>query len=302
MRKVLLRPALALFSVMAMSQLALGESGKEPNQLPTADSEQTARILGLDVKVNQLRALRTRGSADPTAAVEELRLRQDLLESIQAAILDAEGVLAELANERGQLADLRFSLQNRRDRTVGRLNAAALLTGSGLGVAVSASQFTTLSSRTQNIGDGIGIASGVVSTLFALAAVRKQNGPSGTVGETPNMLAPLLGGESEPVLSSYYPASVLRYLKTIPADGDAKRGTRLERLMEQWGAAGRLDTSDSAKRQQKITVLSTSMDTKVKISIDDLTDRIAMLTDVSGRVSLMKRDLALLMRSYLTKP
>ena len=44
------------------------------------------------------------------------------------------------------------------------------------------------------------------------------------------------------------------------------------------------------------------MDTKVKISIDDLTDRIAMLTDVSGRVSLMKRDLALIMRSYLTKP
>jgi hypothetical protein len=72
--------------------------------------------------------------------------------------------------------------------------------------------------------------------------------------------------------------------------------------MEQWGTAGRLDTSDSDKRQQKITVLSTSMDTKVKISIDDLTDRIAMLTDVSGRVSLMKRDLALIMRSYLTKP
>jgi hypothetical protein len=31
-------------------------------------------------------------------------------------------------------------------------------------------------------------------------------------------------------------------------------------------------------------------------------DRIAMLTDVSGRVSLMKRDLAVLMRSYMNQP
>jgi hypothetical protein len=299
---MLIHPALALFSLIAIPQLALCDASNGRDQVATSNSDQTAHILGLDVKVSQLRALRSRGSDDPTAALKEMRLRQDLLESIQAAILDAEGVLAELANERGQLADLRFSLQNRRDRTVGRLNAAALLTGSGLGVAVSASQFTTLSSRTQNIGDGVGIASGVVSTLFALAAVRKQNGPSGTVGETPNMLAPLLGGKSEAVLSSYYPTSVLLYLKTIPAEGVAKRGTRLEQLMEQWGSAGRLDESDSVKRQHKITVLTTSMDTTVKISIDDLTDRIAMLTDVSGRVSLMKRDLARIMRSYLTTP
>jgi hypothetical protein len=43
------------------------------------------------------------------------------------------------------------------------------------------------------------------------------------------------------------------------------------------------------------------MDTKVKLSIDDLSDRIAMLTDVSSRVSLMKRDLAVLMHFYMNK-
>jgi hypothetical protein len=104
------------------------------------------------------------------------------------------------------------------------------------------------------------------------------------------------------VLSANYPPPVLQYLRSIPVSGDSKRGTRLEQLMEEWVRAGRLDASDPVKRQQKITVLSTSMDTKVKISIDDLTDRIAMLTDVSGRVSLMKRDLAVLMRSYMDKP
>ena len=38
-------------------------------------------------------------------------------------------------------------------------------------------------------------------------------------------------------------------------------------------------------------------DKGVTVSIDDLTDRMAMLGDVSGRIALMKRDLALLMRS-----
>ena len=111
------------------------------------------------------------------------------------------------------------------------------------------------------------------------------------------MLAPLLGGAAEPVLSSYYPDCVMQYLQRIPATGDQTRGTRPEQLMEQWTNAGRLDAADSARRQHRIAVLSTSMDNKVKISIDDLTDRIAMLTDVNGRVSLMKRDLAVIVRA-----
>jgi hypothetical protein len=82
------------------------------------------------------------------------------------------------------------------------------------------------------------------------------------------------------VLSTYHPPSVLQYLRSIPASGDSKRGTRLEQLMQEWVRARRLDASDPAKRQQKITVLSTSMDTKVKLSINDLSDRIAMLTVV----------------------
>jgi hypothetical protein len=43
--------------------------------------------------------------------------------------------------------------------------------------------------------------------------------------------------------------------------------------------------------------LTSSLDTKKKLSIDDISDRIAMLSDVSGRVGLMKRDLAKSMMS-----
>ena len=57
-----------------------------------------------------------------------------------------------------------------------------------------------MSNRTQDIGDAIGIGSGVASTVLSILATRRQAGPGATVGEAPNMLAPLLGGT--PVLNT----------------------------------------------------------------------------------------------------
>jgi len=165
MKKLFQRPALALFFVVAASHFVFGQQNGKPEETSSANSNQLARILGLDTKIGQLRTLRIPTSEIPAASRDEMPLRQDVLESIQAAALEVDSVLAEIANERGQLAELRFSLQSRRDRKVNRLNAAALLTGSRLGAAVSATQFTGLSSRTQNVGDGLGIGSGIASTI-----------------------------------------------------------------------------------------------------------------------------------------
>ena len=52
----------------------------------------------------------------------------------------------------------------------------------------------------------------------------------------------------------------------------------------------------------QVAALTSSSNPKVRISINDLSNRIGMLMDVSGRVSLMKRDLAAIMRSYMDKP
>jgi hypothetical protein len=43
--------------------------------------------------------------------------------------------------------------------------------------------------------------------------------------------------------------------------------------------------------------MTASLDPKQKLRIDDLTNRAMMLADLEGRVSLMKRDLAELMRA-----
>jgi len=285
----------------ASSAQAKRSSSPLPGPTPQyLETNQVSDILGLTESVQRLRTLQAQHGCDSVSAPEELTIRQHLLESVQSAGLDVDAAVGEIANEQGELANLETTLKMRRDKTVARLNAAALITGSGAGAAVNATQFTTLSSRTNNIGDGIGVGSGAVSTLLAYLATRKQNGPSGTVSETPNMLAPLF--DRPPVLNTDYSPSVMQYLQSLPPGETADRGTRLEQLKAEWVKGGRLNSSNLAKQQEKITVMTTSGETDVRISIDELTDRIAMLGDVSGRIALMKRDLALLMRSYMINP
>jgi hypothetical protein len=289
MRTLIVFVVLAVTSAVAPCQTA------EP--LPAVVSQQTARILGLEPRLQKLATLRAQRGCGAAASAEELTIRQQLVEEVQAATLDVDGVVAEIANEQGQLSNLRTALQARRDGTVAKLNTAALITGSAAGAAVSATQFNNLGSRTNNIGDGFGIGAGVASTVFSVMANRKQNGPSGTVGEVPNMLAPLFDGA--PVLNTYYPPAVMEYLQAVPANEDPSRGTRIEQLRAEWGRSGRLAGSATASQ---VAVLTSSADPKVKVSISDLSNRIGMLVDVSAKVSLMKRDLAVIMRSWMDKP
>jgi hypothetical protein len=263
--------------------------------LALASAQQTAQILGLDAMMQKLRPLQAARVANAPLTDEERSLRLQLLEAIQIATLDIDGVLGEIANERNELGDIRTSLQSRRDKSVSRFTTAALVTGSGLGIAVNATQYTFLSTRTNNAGDTLGIASGAASTIFSVIAAQRQKGPNGSVGDVPNMLAPLLGGT--PVLHTYYPPAVLQYLHSVPP-GDPSHLTRLEQMKQSWIQLGRLDSSAAKKQQQTTAAATSSQNPSVKVSIDDLTNRIAMLGDVEGRVYLMKRDLSVLMNSY----
>ena len=295
------RPSMILAIVLSVAHFAWCQAATPAvSSAPvsaTLVSEQTARILGFEPLLQRLAAVKLERGCGLPASLEELTMRQQFLEEVQSATLDVDGVIAEIANEQGQLSNLRTSLQARRDKTVAKFNAAALITGSAAGAALSATQFSTLGSRTNNVGDGFGIGAGVASTIFSVIATRKQNGPIGTVGEIPNMLAPLF--EAAPVLSTYYPPAVLQYLQTVPGNEDPSRGTRIEQLKTLWAQSGRLEGSDTATRQRQLVALTSSSNRSVKVSINDLSNRIAMLVDVSGRVSLMKRDLAVIMRSSM---
>jgi hypothetical protein len=287
-----------LSTTFATPQTSLAASQSPEQRLAALETDQVSDLLGLTQIIHRLQSLHAQKSCASTdASLEELTLRQYLLESVERANLDVDSAMGVIANERGKLSNLQTSLTANRDKTIARLNAAALITGSGIGAAVSATQFTTVGNRTNNVGDGIGIGAGAASTLLAYLAIRKQRGADSPVRGVTNMLAPLF--DRSPSLNTYYPPVVLQYLQLVPPNQATGPGTRLEQLKAEWTSSGRLDSSDATK-ERKINALTATGETGVKVSIGDLTDRIAMLGDVSGRIALMKRDLSLLMLSYMT--
>lgn len=275
-------------SRIAWAEVPAGSQESAPAVHIDPGAVQIAKLLKIDSELQRLADLRARREVGGPPTMDELTLRQQILESVQVCTLQVDAVVAEIANEQSEIGSLRTILQTRRDRKANRLTTAALLVGSGLGTAASATQFTSLSNTTQNVGDAIAIGSGVGTIVLSILAARAQNGPQGRVEGIPNMLAPLLGGEA--VLRTYYPPVVLEYLQSVPPGEAPSWGTRLEQLMKEWSDTGRLTSRNSAEQKSKITVLVSSGDSNVSVSIADLTDRMTMLGDVRARVSLMKRD------------
>src|SRR5215471_6506231 len=142
-------------------------------------AEQVAEILGIKPLVEQALAMRASRPAGAAMTLEELSLRQELTEATVAASFDVDGVLAEIEQEQAHIAEVSAFLQARRDRGVNLASLANVITGSGVGIAVNALQF---SSSTADVGNGIGVGSGVASTALSLVGIRLQRGPKRQMG------------------------------------------------------------------------------------------------------------------------
>jgi hypothetical protein len=281
-------PTLVACTLLLCASSSRAQIAANPHARANADG--IANLLRLTETVQRLHGIESHRLCSTPANLDELSLRQEILEASVSASLDADAAMAEMQNERALLMELRTGLENRRDHAVNLLGAANLITGTGLGIAVNAMQF---SDSTANAGNAVGVGSGIASTLLSVIGIRKQKGSKVPIGKVPNMLAPLFGQPS--ALNSYYPPSVEAYLDSAPPTGDGKTATRLNQLKAQWQAAGRVPLSSGPAFEKQLRVLTVSENSNVKLTIDNLNDRIAMLIDVSGRVGLMKRDLADLM-------
>jgi hypothetical protein len=292
-RKLLLLCALLFVAILGVrAQDSTDAQQAATHRNADANVANVASILKISDLLDKLRSMRAQTGCGSPTSMEELAIRQDVLEAVETSSLEVDGVLAELDNERAHLFELRAALASRRDQSLGLLNVANIITGTGLGIATNALQF---SDSTAKIGDYIGVISGLGSTTLSVLAIRRQRGPRQSVGRVPNMLAPLFGRQTQ--LNSYYPPTVLEYLHSMPSGQGDDRGSRLDQLIAEWRQTGRIGPVGSPRTDRQITRLTSSLDRKTKLSIDDISDRIAMLADVSGRVGLTKRDLAELMRS-----
>jgi hypothetical protein len=273
------------------SQKEAGASGPQTLRL-SPEATQVAEQIGIASLLERLD--RKGGVVALPIGLESLALRQEITEKVLAASLDVDSVNAVIDSEVEQIRSIRSDLQAQRDKAQNIINVASLITGGALGVVNSALQFN---SGTANVGNGIGVGGGATSVILSLVGIHKQRGGRRVLGDSPRMLARFFGREpgAQEAIPSTYPAAVWSYLNSA-APSQRPMATRKDQLIAKWQREGRVNPDGSPKGELKIESLSGNISQPRRLSIDELSDRVAMLLDVRASVSLMKRELSEILR------
>lgn len=258
-------------------------------------AREVAQEIGVSSLLERLMSLpATERGSGAVMSLEALSLRQQITETVVTTSLEIDGVVAEIDSELGQIAAVRAVLEARRDRALAIGSIANIVAGGATGVLGTALQFKDTTAKAGNI---IGVTGGGISTFLSFIGIRQQRGGKEALGVTPNMLAKIFDRPTE--FHSGYPEEIWTYLNSIPPTENTSE-TRRAQLLKFWSSTGRIDADNAAKAQGKIELLTSGASQQKKLTIDLLSDRAAMLSDVRSRVSLMKRDLSKLMLALKT--
>jgi hypothetical protein len=253
------------------------------------EARQTAGIIGIVSTLDQFGKLRTEPPS-PDTVVQKLVLQQQMTTALLDAVLDVDAVIASIQSEETQLQHVQNRLSSQRDRVVGLATLGSIIAGSGVGIIGNS---LALSKKTALAGNAVSVGSGVAATVLSLVAIRLARGGKESIEVSPKMLARLLGRPSPDI--SLWPGDVWNFLNAVPVQSTRTR-TRLESLKDTWTVQGRISLRNSAASEAKIAFLTSSSAEPRRLSLDNLSDRSAMLADTRAQVALMKRDLAELLK------
>jgi hypothetical protein len=249
------------------------------------DTGKTAQLIGVSGDITSLQKL-----SGSSAAADEwkiLWLHQSISEQVMAASLQVDACIAQIDNEIARSNEVRGYLADSRDRAVTRANLLSALLGGGVGATSAGLQ---LSSKLTKPAAAVGITAGAISSGIAIAGIRAQKGKTMQFDFASNMLAQFFERATLP--DSVYPATVWAFLNDVASTDPGI--TRKNRLMQTWVEVKRID---SLGDNGKITRVTSQPSQLQKQNIDDFEDRVAMLQDVRAKISFLKRDLGLLLKS-----
>ena len=265
------------------------------------EAVQVADQIGVAPLLKRLERLPAGSAVDGSSTIlESLTVRQEITQRVLSTSLEIDSVNAVIDSEIEQIRGIRADLQAQRDRAQNIINIASIVTGGAAGAITSAFQFKP---STVNLGNGIGVAGGAGSVLLSLIGIHKQAGGRRSLGDSPRMLARFFGRQPDAteVIPSVYPEEVWSYLNSAPLS-KPNTGTRQEQLIAKWRSEGHINQDGSPKGERRMEAMSSNLSQVRKLNINDLNDRVAMLLDVRGRVSLMKRGLSEIVRALSAGP
>lgn len=251
---------------------ALVARGLDPDMVETAD------VIGaLDALEDMLAAERR---AD--GGISLLLARQALHDRVLLAMLGVQTAFAALDCEDERGDRLRGQLQRIDARRTRNLGLANVLIGAATAVAAGGLSLGAMSNASDIagiIGGSAGAAAGGM-VLFATT--------SGTLRTHTNLLDEVW---RQPEQSALFPPTVWRYLTRRDAPGQP---SLIDEIKKEWVDAGLVDDEDG---NHALVFSSDGV-----FTIDDLERRDAMLQLLEARVTLMSRDLRLLLEAIVARP
>jgi hypothetical protein len=256
-------------------------------ELPLS-AEQTAQATGLLPLFNNLRELMLQPSG--TNSLELLLRRQQVMLEVVSVSMQVDATTGEIDGEIAETRELENYLGTRRDSQVERVNLVSLAIGGVAGTASSALGLTVHDSAAAVTG----IVAGSTTAILSLVGLRLAHGQKQELQTESNMLSELFDRPRDS--GNVYSPAIATFMNSA-AVNDEDGLTRQERLIREWVEVGRIPDPESEAGQEKITRLTSLTGENIKQSIADLDDRQAMLYDFRARLTHMKQDLSILLRS-----
>jgi hypothetical protein len=230
------------------------------------------------------------GHEKPLASEVNRQLTEKIYETILESYFDAASVQAEAQREQGSLEALRQTLLTKRDRHIEINNATNFMASGTLNTIGSALGFS--STTPPFPGNFNQMLSGVVATGMSTYALKQNNGGKTQGQGNPTIVAELFGRTTDERTS--YPESVWRFFHGRSPEQPTK--TRAQILEERWISRHELEKHGSKRESLKLDLVSGMAEARNSMTIDDLTDQINIIADISAMASLMTHHLRDLLR------
>jgi hypothetical protein len=281
-----LNKAILLLLLGATTVLAPAQT--KPKFIPEDESLMTASDVAKSLGLQRLFEWIMSHASSSNDQLKLVMARQKLFQEVTIASLQVDAAAGQIDDEIAEARELQNYLEGKLEREIGRLNLVSLVAGGTLGTA-SASLGLIGEGKTSSI-TGI-LAGGVTAGLSTIGLIRRSG--SGQPLQVPsNMLANLF---NRPVVgNNVYPPFVSRFMQAV-APNEKEGLNRQQRLIHDWIAVGRIPELSSKKGQERVDLLTSMPSQGRSLSIRDLNDRQAMLSDFRAKLLYLKRDLTLLL-------
>ena len=267
----------ALLGVALLSRTAAQSQGRTNGNSPVIE------VIGVKAQLANLAGLEQQGLGDSIAA---LTLRNRILQSVLLASFDVDDTLARIDAEVAHADDSRSVLAAQKGHRDTALNTTTFALSGVLGTTGSAMQLTR---GLNHAGNALNIAAGAAAVSLSIVQL-SSHGKKRVLLSPYNMLAEVL--DQTPNAQSQYPAVVKAYLAARNAeDGQLPDAAPpQESLRKAWYRLHRLQ-ADGGHTGSSLLSATTDSTHGVKLSMEELTDREAMLRDLHGTVALLKNEL-----------